>query len=75
MQPVSGQRSGKHVPAETDTHATIEKQHFLRGPYRGIILKTTGATSSVMSRELTESSAREVVNIEPVHVKLKNLHC
>jgi hypothetical protein len=50
-----------------NTHATIEKQCFLRGPCRGVIL-TIGASSSV---QLTESSARETVNIKPERVKLK----
>jgi hypothetical protein len=28
MQAVSEQRFGKHVPAETNTHATIEERYF-----------------------------------------------
>jgi hypothetical protein len=38
IQPVSG--LGKHVPAETNTHATIEERSFRGGPRRGVILKT-----------------------------------
>jgi hypothetical protein len=36
---VSGQRLGKHVPAATDTNATIEEPCFLCGPCRGVIIK------------------------------------
>jgi hypothetical protein len=46
----------------------------LRGPYRGVNLKATGATKSV-SYQLLESSVRETVKIEPKGVKLKNLRC
>jgi hypothetical protein len=51
----------------------METGCFLRGPWRGVILKTIGATQLIVSWEL--SSAREAVKIEPEGVKLKNLHC
>jgi hypothetical protein len=35
----SGQRLGKHVPASTDTKATIEELCFLFGPCRDVISK------------------------------------
>jgi hypothetical protein len=45
---VSEQRLGKHVPAETNTHATtdllLEIRCSLCGPLRGLIKKRTGAT-------------------------------
>jgi hypothetical protein len=39
MLPVSKQPLGKHVPAETNTRATIEERYFRCGPRRGFILK------------------------------------
>jgi hypothetical protein len=36
---VSGQRLGKHIPAATDTNATIEELCFICGPCRDIISK------------------------------------
>jgi hypothetical protein len=35
---VSKQRLGKHVPAETDTNATIEELCFLCGPCGDVII-------------------------------------
>jgi hypothetical protein len=69
---VSEQQLGKHVPAATDTNATIVERYFLIGPCREVITRTVGATNSVDS-EL--SSAREAVKTEPERMKLKNLHC
>jgi hypothetical protein len=48
---VSTQRHGKHVPAETDAHAIMEKYWkpcFLLGLCKGVVRKTTGATESVL---------------------------
>jgi hypothetical protein len=42
MQPVSRQRSGKHVPAETKTRAAIEERCFLLGQPRVYIARTPG---------------------------------
>jgi hypothetical protein len=39
---VSWQRLGKHVPAATDTNATIEQLCFLCGPCRDVISKGQG---------------------------------
>jgi hypothetical protein len=36
---VSGQRLGKHFPAETDTNTAIEERCFLCGPRRDVISK------------------------------------
>jgi hypothetical protein len=52
MQLVSRQRIGKRVPTEAKTNATTEERGFLCGPCRGVILKTIGATSSVVSNQL-----------------------
>jgi hypothetical protein len=49
MQPVSKQWLGKHVPAETNTLATIEERCFRCGPRRRVILKAIKLTSSVVS--------------------------
>jgi hypothetical protein len=50
MQPVSGQRIGKHVPAATNRHATVLLVTvFLRGSYKGIIRKTLWETQLVES--------------------------
>jgi hypothetical protein len=46
-QPISRQRVGKHVPAATDTNATIEERCFLCRPCRGVIARTVGAMSLV----------------------------
>jgi hypothetical protein len=89
MRPVSEQRLGKHVPVATVTHVTGETGCCLRGPRRGVIKKRAGATSQLSSTreaekrwryssvdsEITESSVRYAVKIEPESVKLKNLHC
>jgi hypothetical protein len=40
---VSEWRLGKHVPAETSTHSTVEERRFRCGPRRGVIKKTIGA--------------------------------
>jgi hypothetical protein len=40
---VSEQWLGKQVPAETNTHATVEERGFRRGSLRGVIEKTNGA--------------------------------
>jgi hypothetical protein len=67
---VSGQRLGKHVPAATNTHATIEllleTGCFLCGPCRDLISKRQS--------QLLGGSARESVKVGPERVKLKNLH-
>jgi hypothetical protein len=34
------------------TSATIEELCFLRGPYQGVILRTTGATERVLNGKL-----------------------
>jgi hypothetical protein len=47
---VSEERQGKHVPAVTNTHETIEKLCFGCGALRGVILKTIKMTSSDMFR-------------------------
>jgi hypothetical protein len=44
---VSGQRLGKHVPAETKTHATIDERRYRCCPCRGAIKYTIGAIQSV----------------------------
>jgi hypothetical protein len=59
------QRRGKHAST------TIEGLGFLHGPCRGVILKTIGATQSVVIC----SFVRETVKIGPESVKLKNFHC
>jgi hypothetical protein len=41
------QRLGKHVPTETNTHATIVERYFRCGPRRGVIKKTTGVIQLV----------------------------
>jgi hypothetical protein len=44
---VSRQRLGKHVPAETNTHATIEElleTKVFVGPCRDVMTETIGAT-------------------------------
>jgi hypothetical protein len=50
---VSGQRLGKHVPAATNTHATIdlllETGCILRDPCRDVITRTVGTMSPVVS--------------------------
>jgi hypothetical protein len=38
----SEQRLCKHVPAGTNTHATVEGRCFRYGPRRGVIKMTTG---------------------------------
>jgi hypothetical protein len=43
---VSGQRLGKHVPAATDTNATIEELCFVCGPCRNIITDKVTVVSS-----------------------------
>jgi hypothetical protein len=49
MQPVSEQQIGKHVPAATNTHATIEEQRFLCGPCREVITRAVGAVINIWS--------------------------
>jgi hypothetical protein len=51
-----------------NNRGTVEKAVFLRGPCRGVILKTTGATKSV------PSSTREFENGGFQRMKLKNIH-
>jgi hypothetical protein len=48
---------------------TIEGLCFLRGPCRGVILKTIGAIQLV-----DNNSAQELVNMEAEYVKLKIFH-
>jgi hypothetical protein len=43
----SGQQHGKHVPAVTDTKATIEERCFLCSPCRDVITRTDGTMTSV----------------------------
>jgi hypothetical protein len=45
------ERLGKHVPGVKDTHAT-EERCCLRGPCRGVVRKTVGATKSVLYERL-----------------------
>jgi hypothetical protein len=45
---VSRQRLGKHVPAATDAHSTIDVLCFLLGQFKGVIRKTNGVTESVL---------------------------
>jgi hypothetical protein len=48
---VSRQMLGKHIPAATNTHETIEilwKRYFLLCPCNWVIRKATGATQSVL---------------------------
>jgi hypothetical protein len=52
MQPVSEQQLGKHVPAETNTHTTIEERCSRFGPRRGVTLKTVKLTGSVEDWQL-----------------------
>jgi hypothetical protein len=52
---VSEQRLGKQVPAETDTHTTIEEWCFRCGPCQGITKKTTGAIQSIQGLQLIEA--------------------
>jgi hypothetical protein len=57
---VSRQRLGKHVPAATDTHASV----FLLGPCKGVIRNTTEArkvVSRVKARSKTSTVALRVV--------------
>jgi hypothetical protein len=66
MQPVSRQRIGKHVPAATSTHTTVE-----------LLLETVFSTRSVQSGykednwgysvscQLRAEFAREAVKLEP----------
>jgi hypothetical protein len=68
------QRIGKHVPAATNTHATIE-----------LLLETVFSTRSMQMAynedrwgdtvSLELSSVRESVKRGHEHVKLKNLYC
>jgi hypothetical protein len=44
---VSEQRLGKHVPEETNLHATIEEQCFRCGQCKVVIKKRTAAIQSV----------------------------
>jgi hypothetical protein len=44
---VSERRLGKHVPTETNTHATIDEVCFRCGPRRIFKKKTIGAIRSV----------------------------
>jgi hypothetical protein len=53
---VSEQRLGKHVPAETNTHATVVERCFRCGPHRGVIL-TIKLTSSVVNSQLRVGSS------------------
>jgi hypothetical protein len=46
---VSEKRLGKHVPAATNTHATIEERCLLCGPCRYVMTRIVGAMSSVVS--------------------------
>jgi hypothetical protein len=52
MQPVSKQWLRKHVPAETNTLATIEERCFLLGPPRGYIARTPGRLRAVQLNEM-----------------------
>jgi hypothetical protein len=73
MQPVSRQRIGKHVPAATNTHITIE-----------LLLKRVFSVRSVHSGYNDDNwgdpverwvSAWEAVTVGPESGKLKILHC
>jgi hypothetical protein len=48
---ISEQRLGKHVLAETNTHAKIEERCFRCGPRRGFIKKTIVAVQLSSARE------------------------
>jgi hypothetical protein len=67
---VSRQRLGKHIPAATDTHATIE-----------VLLETVFFTRSEQRSYKKDnwgnrvSSVRQSVKRRVERVKLKNLHC
>jgi hypothetical protein len=39
IKAVSGQRLSKHVPAATDTEATMEELYFLCGSWRDVMSK------------------------------------
>jgi hypothetical protein len=52
MQPVSKQRLGKHVPADTNTRASIEGRCFLLGPLRGYIARSPGQLNAVHLSEV-----------------------
>jgi hypothetical protein len=68
---VSVQRLGKHVPAATNTYATIELLLQMSCFYmvRAEMLQARNKVGWELS------SAWEAVKIEPERVKLKNLHC
>jgi hypothetical protein len=74
MQTISRQRIGKHVPATTNTHTTIE-----------LLLETVFSTPSAQNGYKEENwgvpvvsslliSSWEAAKIEPERAKLKNLH-
>jgi hypothetical protein len=62
----SRQRLGKHVPAATDTHATIGvlwKRCFLLGPCKGVIRKTAGATQSICRVEAESNTSTVALRV------------
>jgi hypothetical protein len=57
---VSEQRLGKHIPAETNPHATIKERYFRCCPRQGVIMKTIKLASSGQAYDRSGDSSAVV---------------
>jgi hypothetical protein len=71
---VSGQRLGKHVPAATNTHETIEERCFLCGPWREVITITAEAVSQFRGRYPSNEIAKPTKQSSPHHRQFSKAH-
>jgi hypothetical protein len=70
---IARQLLGKRVPAETDTHVTVEV--FLDYKSGNGVPEWIVRSCQILVEETDKSSVRATVTRRPESEKLKNLHC